>query len=934
MERALSHQRGFRRRLAAWALLGSIAVGLAGATGVQAGEGGEAAPDSERLRDRWEREVLKHRLGAQEATQRAVMEAERGQRFLEERRYERAREAFRQALVYDPNNAQAKQGMAELRNHIMATPDRAGRMEGLTEKATVEQKHQLMKAQALLAAIEEDVRKVEAPITSEVLEIQAGHIRRKLADLEETQKKIDAARLNLASLSATIDIRPYKEELSALQIKVRQLKPALQAQLSRINREDAAAEQERRLKEISELRERRRQQLIERSRAYLDRLEFGKAEPILRELLHMDPSDSEADMLLREVQRLQMNKRESHVEDLVRENRLINMQYIEKAAIANVSPEQRIRYPRNWEELTARREKRAQSQRQLDEGTQEILRKLEMPLTFEMQETPITELLNWLRDRTQTTIIYRLPDGMDGETISLRVREMRMENVLHWIMLKTGLAYEIRRGAIFITSPENLVGAMTTELYDVRDISSAITDAAPMPPEDDDDDFGEVEATDDTATLDEIISRVLAEDFQRDGAEVLLEGGMLTVRNNREVHDRVSELLGKLRAAQAIQVSISARFLQLRDDFWEEFSSNFYDFNNYFQEIPDITGLSNEPNEVDGDNSPYRYGVGRWGHDRTMDEIGRDTGIGAYPYFLGPTSVDVNGAATYNRLLNNGRNLAAAAGVDGDAQDGFWSPRQFDPGRTFNDLQGTLMNGLFTGLGTFFADGTALGLNPPRDAGLLFHVKQAGYLSSLQSQWFIRAVRSTQKADLLFTPHLVTYNNKYAWVRFKRHIPYVYTWRRAAAGEGLEPVRRWLHPGSSLEVRPTVSADKKYITVDIHPKVVRILPDEDNIAEDSMIERNELGAVIGIYTYQLPTVFFHDTRTYATVPDGGAILLTGVGANVNYRGERGVPVLKDLPVIGNAFHNRAYQKERRNYAVLVNAQMILLDEEEARQTRK
>ena len=86
------------------------------------------------------------------------------------------------------------------------------------------------------------------------------------------------------------------------------------------------------------------------------------------------------------------------------------------------------------------------------------------------------------------------------------------------------------------------------------------------------------------------------------------------------------------------------------------------------------------------------------------------------------------------------------------------------------------------------------------------------------------------------------------------------------------------------------------------------------------------------YAMESPVSFKHEAKTYATIPDGGAILMTGLNANTNGRGRSGVPLLQDLPVIGNAFSNRFYQKDKESYSCLLNARMILLEEEEVKQT--
>jgi type II secretory pathway component GspD/PulD (secretin) len=208
-------------------------------------------------------------------------------------------------------------------------------------------------------------------------------------------------------------------------------------------------------------------------------------------------------------------------------------------------------------------------------------------------------------------------------------------------------------------------------------------------------------------------------------------------------------------------------------------------------------------------------------------------------------------------------------------------------------------------------------------------VEQQGWLGQLQSRYFMRMVKENAKVDELFAPHLVVYNNRFAWFRNNTDTPFIQGYQRAAAGDNLEPVIQRQFSGTTLRVRPTISADRKYITLDIYPSVTRLIRMGSAQIEQDLGE----GAGVTALPIDLPTTFNHSARTFATLPDGGSILMSGLAVNVHMRGRRGIPLMQDLPVVGNVFSNRAYQKEKRNFVIMLNARMILLDEEEVEQTR-
>jgi type II secretory pathway component GspD/PulD (secretin) len=81
---------------------------------------------------------------------------------------------------------------------------------------------------------------------------------------------------------------------------------------------------------------------------------------------------------------------------------------------------------------------------------------------------------------------------------------------------------------------------------------------------------------------------------------------------------------------------------------------------------------------------------------------------------------------------------------------------------------------------------------------------------------------------------------------------------------------------------------------------------------------------------QLPTIEFRSVRTTVTLPDGGTILMSGLMLDNKFDAHDGVPFLSDLPIIGRLFGYDLKQRFKRNLLIVVSAQLILFDEEEAK----
>lgn len=882
--------------------------GLNHSAGAEKGQQIEPIPESSlNLQDKIEAEIRQVALEQQERSRRSEEQTSLGYRMLEARRYEAALELFRDALSLNPENERAKMGKEEAERFLEARPEPSWEaIPREVKRERIAQQAALAEAENDLAAAERDIQQALSPLEEKDDKKRAEQYVKNLELLDQAEQKLARARLRLESLSARYNTKAQKERLSALQAQVIQSRPKLHEELAAIQRKIALREVEQNKAIQAESEKQKRDRLLEEALMHKKRFEYGKAEEILLTLREMDRSDSEVEKLLQDVRRLKTLKRQEVVRDRVVQSRLNDMLRIEQAAIAEVSPENRLRYPKDWD-ILVRKKKIGTKEAEVEETTQQILKQLEERITVEFEETSLRDILNFLKQRTSVNILYKLEDAVADQPISLRLHNVRLETALKWLMRQTNLGYDIRRGAIFISEKETIEGDIVTEVYDVRDIASAVTHARKMPEQGDEEEETEEEkGIEATIDLEGIIRRVLPDDFAREGATVGVEGGTLTVTNTRETQSRILDLLGKLRSAYSIQIAIAARYLQIRDDFWEEFASNFYDYNNYYaDESPSVRNPV-----LTGSIKEHVYNEGR-----LSEPLGENSN---YLDAISPAGVPTNSASHVST-------------------NWFQNPN-WNPGKHMTDLRGSFANGTMQGLMTVF--GQNLGTNPllrtpGADSGLSFHIKELGWLNQLQAQWFLRMVQETAKADELFTPHLVCYNNRYAWIRRRERIPIIENWRRAAAGDGMEPVITYINDGASLQVRPTVSADKRFVTIDIFPRIDQVTrpmepyPLNADFLSTSSAQTNTAQRL----WIDLPEILRFETRTFATVPDGGAILLSGLGAAVTSQTRRGLPLAQDLPVIGNLFSNRANQKERRNYVMLINAKMILLDEEEARQTR-
>jgi type II secretory pathway component GspD/PulD (secretin) len=808
---------------------------------VAAGEEG----GGQETRDKTEEILLRSLLDEKEKQAQAANEVTRGNRLAEARLYVQAAEAYRKALILDPANRQAALKLTEVNAYIETRSDLMGApITRETQRAAIAEQHKLMEARNYIEKAASLIIQAEEPISEETGAVdRAKACVSRLSLLEDAAKFAMHAKLQLNGLSAKVEAQKHKDQVAAMEARMRYLRQQFESALEDAKNIIAAQDKALNREEAERFNERKKEELLRDAATHQGSEQFDKAERIVEEVLDMDPANDKARAMLMEIKRQRRQTRETSIRETGIEERRRVLENIERRAIAEVSTEEPIKYPADWNDLVSRKVQRnAASTVQESEAVRRIRQALQNRYTFDFEEAPMTDVRDTLMRRTNINIVLDVEDDVAG--VSLNLHDMRLENILKWIMEITGLNYEIRDEAIYITTQEKLRGKKVTRVYDIRDLT-AVEDSRKMPglPEDDDDDDDET----DTIAFDEIIRRVLASDFVDDKGEVSYSGGNLLVVNTVEAQRRVSELLSKLRAASAIQVSITARFLTVHDDFWEEFESRLTKLNNYLT---------------------------------TATE--KDTG------------------SQKNR-------------DPGDAS--------FTDSRHFQDLNGTFSTRTMTALRSVMGDNLGSSLSPT--AGLSTTLTQTGWLGQLQTNWVLRAVKETAKSDELFAPHLVVYNNREGWYRMSNSTPFVRTWQLAPNGYDLEQVMDEVNADTSLLVCPTVSSDKKYITLDIRPQFTRLIA----LNSTAMV-----GGTV-FYPIDLPVIFEHTARTFATLPDGGSIVISGMSVNVHMRARNGIPLLQDIPLLGSAFSRRAYQKEKRNFVIMANAQMILLEEEEARQAR-
>jgi len=159
----------------------------------------------------------------------------------------------------------------------------------------------------------------------------------------------------------------------------------------------------------------------------------------------------------------------------------------------------------------------------------------------------------------------------------------------------------------------------------------------------------------------------------------------------------------------------------------------------------------------------------------------------------------------------------------------------------------------------------------------------------------LQMLEQHRKANIISNPRITTVDNREAKIVVGQKIPLIV---QDVAGN---PVSQLQTIGIQLEVTPHLTQDKK-IVMDLHPEV-------SDLAAQSTVQ----GGVI-INTSEA------DTRVM--VDDGQTAVIGGLIRTNESTIRRGVPVLKDIPLLGFLFRSQSTVRQNRELIIFVTPRII------------
>ncbi|MDD2545384.1 MAG: type II secretion system secretin GspD [Burkholderiaceae bacterium] len=201
------------------------------------------------------------------------------------------------------------------------------------------------------------------------------------------------------------------------------------------------------------------------------------------------------------------------------------------------------------------------------------------------------------------------------------------------------------------------------------------------------------------------------------------------------------------------------------------------------------------------------------------------------------------------------------------------------------------------------ATGSVTGVRP--STGLNFgigHKYNGGYALS----FLARFLESTGDGNVLSTPNLLTLDNEEAKIVIGQNVPFVtgqYTNNNSNSGSvnPFQTIER-KDVGLSLRVRPQIS-ENGTVKMQVFQEVSDVVASTVNDARG-------------------PTTSKRSIESSVLVEDGSIVVLGGLLQDRFSGGEERVPLLGDVPVLGNLFRNQARSREKTNLMVFLRPVVI------------
>jgi type II secretory pathway component GspD/PulD (secretin) len=624
----------------------------------------------------------------------------------------------------------------------------------------------------------------------------------------------------------------------------------------------------------------RRQALLKNAQEAFGNGDYRTASDLLSQYLVHEPKDENARTLLATSNRAIHNQAS---EDTLRLQRERFAQWRLDMQETTVPYHNILTWPsqEHWNTITEKRKELGTISEPVADSPETVATKNRLRtdrVDFSFEASPFKEVVNFIATAKGLNIVIanEVAPELEAATITLALNDVTVETALKTLNRIAGnLTYVVQGSVVYITKPELARAAPVIKVHAVGDLTVPLTNfiagnllLIPAGAEESEDQprFGKAgEGVPSFGGVEELMDlikkNVASEDYWGSEGVAMSASGTdkVLVVAEPNIQSDVAKFLSDLRAFAGLVVTIETRFLSVTDNFLRDVGV-------------DIRGL--------GNGTPGRLAV--------LDDV--------------TSGLDDMASAGFD---NNGPGLPAAASSHpssgaffDDFSDGDYRGRTenvFDRalGRTISNIGGAIVQWTLV-------DDTDLSM-------------------------ILRAVEKTQEGRVLQAPSVTVYNTQRANITLITQLTYIQDFDVEVAQTAFiaDPIIGIIQDGLVLDVQPTVSHDRKYITMTLRPTIA-------NLVRPIPTFTTSLGAFTTPVTIQIPELKIQSAATTVRVPDQGTLVMGGL-KSINLADLKSeTPWFSSVPFAAFFFGRKASVKEMDNLMVIVKATISDLQEQEAK----
>ena len=232
-------------------------------------------------------------------------------------------------------------------------------------------------------------------------------------------------------------------------------------------------------------------------------------------------------------------------------------------------------------------------------------------------------------------------------------------------------------------------------------------------------------------------------------------------------------------------------------------------------------------------------------------------------------------------------------------------------------------NGFLTG--TRLTGGTLPGRNIP---GLSI---QTTFIEPFQVNAILRARDEKSRVQLLSAPVITAANRQRVYISAITQRAYIADYDLASGGTGFvavevaDPIIQTFEEGVILDVRPTISYDRRYVTLDAKPTLAQLV---GGFISTILVDLGSINQAAQQVPIGIPEITLQEAYTSVTVPDGGTALLGGFRSLNEQKLRSSIPILESIPIFNILGTRTGELSEKRSLVILITARIVVVRDQE------